>query len=142
MRYEFIDPRKEVSFRGEAEESAPLQLMKHYYVYVMSNKSRRLYTGITSRLQKRVFEHKNKLLDGFTARYNFDMLVYYEVFSQVVNAITREKQIKSWSREKKLRLILATNPDWRDLRLEWKGDPSWAVDPDAEFRPVLKRKSE
>jgi len=82
------------------------------------------------------------MLDGFTARYNFDMLVCYEVFSQVVNAITREKQIKSWSREKKLRLILARNPDWRDLSLEWKEDPSWAADPHAEFRRVLKRRSE
>lgn len=116
--------------------------MKQYYVYVMSNKSRRLYTGITSKLQKRVFEHKNKLLDGFTARYNFDMLVYYEVFSQVANAITREKQIKSWSREKKLRLILAENPDWQDLSLEWEEDTSWAADPDAVFQPVLKRRSE
>jgi len=116
--------------------------MKHYYVYIVSNKSRRLYTGITSNLRKRVFEHKNKLLEGFTARYNFDMLVYYEEFSQVVNAITREKQIKSWSREKKLRLIVAINPDWRDLSLEWEEDPSWPADPLAKFRPVLKRKSE
>jgi putative endonuclease len=116
--------------------------MKHYYVYVMSNKSRRLYTGITSKLQKRVFEHKNKVLDGFTARYNFDVLVYHEEFSQVASAITREKEIKSWNREKKLRLILAENPDWEDLSLEWEQDPSWAAMPDAEFRPVLRKKSE
>lgn len=116
--------------------------MKHYYIYIVSNKSRRLYTGITSNLKKRVFEHKNKLLDGFTARYNFDMLIHYEVFSQVANAITREKQIKSWSREKKLRLILAENPDWQDLSLEWEEDTSWAADPDAVFQPVLKRRSE
>jgi putative endonuclease len=116
--------------------------MKKYYVYIMSNKARRLYTGITSKLQKRVFEHKNKLLDGFTARYNFDMLVYYEEFSQVASAITREKQIKSWNREKKLRLILAENPEWRDLSLEWEEDPLWAAVPDAEHRPVLKRTSE
>ncbi len=115
--------------------------MKHYYVYIVSNKSPRLYTGITSDLRKRVFEHKNKLLDGFTARYNFDMLVYYETFSQVVNAITCEKQIKSWRREKKLQLILAANPHWEDLSLEWEEDPSWAAEPGAKFRPVLKRKS-
>ena len=115
---------------------------KKYYVYVMSNKSRRLYTGITSKLPWRVFQHKHKLLDGFTARYKFDMLVYYEEFSQVVNAISREKQIKSWGREKKLRLILAENPDWQDLSLEWEEDPSWAAEPDVEFRPVLKRRSE
>jgi putative endonuclease len=99
--------------------------MKTYFVYIMSNKSRRLYTGITSKLQKRVFEHKNRLLEGFTARYNFDTLVYYEEFSQVAHAITREKQIKSWRREKKLQLILCENPDWCDLSLEWQADPSW-----------------
>jgi putative endonuclease len=65
--------------------------MKTYFVYIMSNKSRRLYIGITSKLQKRVFEHKHKLLEGFTARYSFDMLVYYEEFSNVISAITREK---------------------------------------------------
>jgi len=113
--------------------------MKQYFVYVMSNKSRRLYTGITSKLQKRVFAHKNKLLPGFTARYSFDMLVYYEEFSSVVNAITREKQVKSWRREKKLALILAENPDWQDLSLEWDEDPSWLAMPEAQYRPVLNR---
>ena len=107
----------------------------------MSNKSRRLYTGITSDLPRRVYQHKNKLLDGFTARYNFDMLVYYETFSQVASAITREKQINSWTREKKLQLIVAANPHWQDLSLGVGEDPSWATEPDAEFRLVLKRKS-
>jgi putative endonuclease len=68
--------------------------MKQYFVYIMSNKSRRLYVGITSRLFARVFEHKNKVLPGFTARYQFDMLVYYEEYSEVVSAIAREKEIK------------------------------------------------
>lgn len=68
--------------------------MKTYYVYIMSNESRRLYTGITSRLYSRVFEHKNKALPGFTARYKFDMLVYYEEFSWVTDAIAREKKSK------------------------------------------------
>ena len=89
-----------------------MPLMKQYYVYIMSNKSRRLYVGITSRLFRRVFEHKNKVLSGFTARYQFDMLVYYEEYSEVVNAIAREKEVKGWRREKKLKLILADNPDW------------------------------
>jgi len=99
--------------------------MKRYFVYVMSNKSRRLYTGITSKLQKRVFEHKSKLIDGFTSRYSFDMLVYYEEFTNVNCAISREKELKGWRRDKKLALILADNPDWADLSLEWEEDPSW-----------------
>ena len=86
----------------------------------MSNKSRRLYVGITSRLIQRIFEHKNKVLPGFTARYNFDVLVYYEEFSRVTDAIAREKEIKAWRREKKLKLILAENPDWADLSAEWR----------------------
>jgi len=68
----------------------------------------------------RVFQHKNKLRPGFTARYSFDMLVYYEEFSQVASALTREKEIKAWRREKKLKLILAENPNWVDLSLEGK----------------------
>jgi len=98
---------------------------KVYFVYIMSNKSRRLYIGITSKLQERVFEHKNKVIEGFTSRYSFDMLVYYEKFSNVNLAIGREKELKGWRREKKLALILAENPDWADVSLEWEEDPSW-----------------
>jgi len=68
--------------------------MKRYFVYSMSNKSRRLYVGITSKLFKRVFQHRHKLLPGFTSRCTFDMLLYYEELSQVASAITREKEIK------------------------------------------------
>ena len=78
----------------------------------MSNKSRRLYTGITSRLVA-------KTLPGFTAHYKFDMLVYYEEYSNVISAIAREKEIKGWRRDKKLELILDDNPDWADLSAEW-----------------------
>src|SRR5216684_2363173 len=99
--------------------------MKQYFVYVMSNKSRRLYIGITSKLLKRIFQHKNKLIPGFTARYNFDLLVYFEELGQVVNAINREKQLKGWTRAKKLMLILNENPEWADLSAEWFEDPSW-----------------
>jgi putative endonuclease len=91
---------------------------KTYFVYIMSNKSRRLYVGITSEFQVRVFKHKHKWYEGsFTARYQFDMLVYFETFSNPSEAIEREKEIKGWRREKKLRLILAANPDWADSRL-------------------------
>src|ERR1700704_355299 len=114
--------------------------MKRYCVYCMSNKSRRLYFGITSRLVSRVFEHKTKALPGFTARYKFDILVYYEEYSQVTTAIAREKEIKGWRREKKLKLILADNPDWADLSAEWEEDPSWKAISDKELWPMLKRK--
>ena len=74
-----------------------------------------LYTGVTNDLRKRVHEHKEKLVDGFTKRYNITKLVYYEIFDDVENAIVREKQIKSGSREKKVKLIDAMNKEWRDL---------------------------
>ena len=122
------------------EESTPLLPMKQYFVYIMSNKSRRLYVGITSRLFTRVFEHKNKVLPGFTARYQFDILVYYEEYSEVVNAIAREKEIKGWRREKKLKLILADNPDWADLSAEWEESPAWKAISETELRPMLKRR--
>jgi putative endonuclease len=82
----------------------------------MTNKSNTvLYTGITNDLKRRVYEHKNKIVEGFTKRYNIDKLVYYEVFEDPHNAITREKQIKSGSREKKVELINSFNKEWKDL---------------------------
>jgi putative endonuclease len=114
--------------------------MKSYFVYIMSNKSRRLYTGITSTLGQRVYQHKNKVLPGFTARYKFDMLVYFEEYSHVMDAIAREKEIKRWRREKKLKLILAENPNWADLSAEWEEDPSWRAISSEEMRPMLKRR--
>ncbi len=116
-----------------------LPFMKQYFVYIMSNKSRRLYVGITSKLYKCVFQHKYKVLPGFTSRYTFDILVYCEEFSQVASAITREKEIKGWRREKKLKLILAENPDWQDLSLEWEEDLSWKAIQE-ELHPRLERK--
>ena len=89
---------------------------KYYYIYIMTNKSNTvLYTGITNDLKRRVYEHKNKIVEGFTKRYNIDKLVYYEVFEDSHNAITREKQIKSGSREKKVELINSFNKEWKDL---------------------------
>ncbi|MGZ4899253.1 MAG: GIY-YIG nuclease family protein [Candidatus Angelobacter sp.] len=89
---------------------------------------------------KRVFQHKNKILPGFTARYRFDVLVYFEEYSQVMTAIAREKEIKAWRREKKLKPILADNPDWVDLSAEWEDDPSWKAISSEELRPLLKRR--
>ncbi|MEW6083421.1 MAG: GIY-YIG nuclease family protein [Chloroflexota bacterium] len=93
--------------------------MKSYFVYIMTNKSRTLYTGVTNDLERRVYEHKNKLVAGFTSRYNITKLVYYEETNDVSVALAREKQIKGWLRAKKVALIEAENPEWRDLSLEW-----------------------
>ena len=93
--------------------------MKQFYVYIMTNKSKTLYTGVTNNLQRRVYEHKQKLIPGFTAKYNITMLVYYEIYNDINMAIFREKQIKGWLRKKKIDLIESTNPNWRDLSEEW-----------------------
>ena len=85
----------------------------------MTNVKRTLYTGVTNNLYRRVYEHKEKLVPGFTKRYNIDYLVYIECTSDVVAAITREKQIKGWTRAKKISLIESSNPEWRDLSLDW-----------------------
>jgi putative endonuclease len=89
---------------------------RYYYVYILSNKYNNvLYVGITNDLIRRVYEHKNKLVDGFTEKYNVDKLVYYELFNDPINAITREKQLKGYSRKKKVELITSFNPEWEDL---------------------------
>ena len=89
---------------------------KKYYVYIMTNKVNRvLYTGVTSNLGKRTYEHKEKLVSGFTKRYNLTKLVYYEIFDDIGSAISREKQIKAGSRQKKVDLVNSMNKDWRDL---------------------------
>jgi len=83
----------------------------------MTNKSKTLYTGVTNDLTRRVYEHKHKLIPGFTQKYNITKLVYYEETSDVHAAIAREKQIKGWLREKKINLIESMNPNWVDLSL-------------------------
>ncbi len=89
---------------------------KQSYVYILSNKSNSvLYTGVTSDLIKRIYEHKHKLADGFTKKYNVDKLVYFEVFDDIEQAILRENQIKGWVRVKKLALIESKNSNWKDL---------------------------
>jgi putative endonuclease len=93
--------------------------MKQYYVYIMTNNSRTLYTGVTDNLIRRVYEHRNKLVDGFTKKYNITKLVHYEITSDVQAAIQREKQIKGWLRKKKTALIEAGNPEWKDLSEGW-----------------------
>jgi len=93
--------------------------MKYYYVYIMTNKSRTLYTGVTNDLERRVGEHKSKTIPGFTSKYNITKLVYYEDSIDITVAIAREKQIKGWLRVKKIALIEAMNPEWRDLSDDW-----------------------
>jgi len=85
----------------------------------MTNKSGTLYTGVTNNLIRRVYEHKNHLVDGFTDKYNITRLVYYEATNDVRSAIEREKQIKGWLRKKKIDLIESMNPEWKDLSEEW-----------------------
>ncbi len=93
--------------------------MKQYYVYIMANVSRTLYTGVTNNLERRVYEHKEKTAPGFTSTYNINRLVYYEDFADIRDAIAREKQIKGWLRAKKIALIESVNPKWNDLSEEW-----------------------
>jgi len=89
--------------------------MKKYYVYIMTNKAKTLYVGVTSNLRRRIEEHRNGLIKGFTSRYNVKQLVYSEEYGRPRDAILREKQIKGWLRKKKLALIESINPEWRDL---------------------------
>lgn len=85
----------------------------------MTNKNNTvIYTGVTNNLRRRVFEHKEKLTSGFTKKYNINKLIYYEIFDNVNNSITREKQIKGGSRQKKIDLITDMNPEWKDLYYE------------------------
>jgi putative endonuclease len=90
--------------------------MKQYYVYILSSKKNGTsYLGMTSDLVKRIYEHKQNVVDGFTQKYNIHYLVYYEVYQSVEEAILREKQMKKWNRKWKIRCIEKMNPEWKDL---------------------------
>ena len=93
--------------------------MKRYYIYILaSKKNGTLYIGITSDLVKRIYEHKNNFIEGFTKKYNIHRLVYYEEFVDVIQAIIREKRLKKWNRQWKIELIEKVNSDWGDLYSE------------------------
>jgi putative endonuclease len=93
--------------------------MKPYYVYILaSKKNGTLYLGMTNDLVRRVYEHKNNLLEGFSKKYNIHHLVYFEVCEDIRAAIQREKNIKKWRRQWKIELIEKSNPDWKDLYFE------------------------
>lgn len=92
----------------------------NYYVYIVANASRTLYVGVTNDLERRIWEHRNKTLGGFTAKYDVSRLVWFEWHTQVDQAIAREKQIKGWGRAKKVSLIESENPKWWDLSRDWE----------------------
>jgi len=94
-----------------------------YYVYILASRSRNLYTGVTNNLERRIAQHRSGLIPGFTKRYRVFRLVHYEMFGDVRMAITREKEIKTWRREKKLWLIKNNNPDWSDFAADWFPKP-------------------
>jgi len=97
-----------------------MKLNHQYYVYILSNlKKGTLYIGMTNDLERRMFEHKNKLVEGFSKNYNLDKLVYFEQFQYVNDAIKREKQLKNWNRQWKIDLIEDDNDDWNDLSFDW-----------------------
>jgi putative endonuclease len=95
--------------------------MNAYYTYILSNQSRTLYVGVTNDLERRVRQHRSKGIPGFTAKYNVTELVFYESTNDVKVAIAREKQIKGWTRAKKIALIETINPRWEDLSVSWRG---------------------
>ena len=93
--------------------------MKEYYVYIIANLHKgTLYTGVTSNLRKRIWEHKSKVVKGFSEKHNIDRLVYFEIYNEPVTAIQREKKIKHWKRQWRIDLIEKDNPKWEDLYLK------------------------
>jgi putative endonuclease len=112
-------------------------MTEYAYVYILANGFRKLYIGVTTNLQARLFEHKQKK-DPYshTARYNINQLVYFERFATITAAIGREKQLKGWLRIRKLELIIATNPAWRDLSSDW-GTPIAPFNP-TTFNPSTR----
>ncbi|MDI1226585.1 MAG: GIY-YIG nuclease family protein [bacterium] len=97
-------------------------MQKQFYVYIITNKDNgTLYTGVSNDIIRRIYEHRQKLVEGFSKKYGLDRLVYYECFNTTMDAIQREKQIKKWNRVWKLKRISAFNPDWKDLYTQITG---------------------
>jgi putative endonuclease len=93
--------------------------MKNYFIYILTSDTGTLYTGVTNNLENRIYQHKHKLIDGFTKKYNITRLVYFEETTDIYAAIQREKEIKGWRRSKKVNLIKTINPTWKDLAENW-----------------------
>jgi putative endonuclease len=114
------EPAGEIPSVAEGAQKLSMYLEKWYYVYIMANRSKTLYTGVTGNIRQRVYEHKTGTFKGsFTSRYKLDRLVYFEKFKRVGVAIAREKQLKRWTKIKKIRLIVSMNPTWKDLAGDW-----------------------
>ena len=114
--------------------SVTLAAVKNYYVYIMASRSRTLYTGVTNNVEHRVAEHKLRLVPGFTTLYHINRLVYFERHVDIRRAIQREKQIKGWTRAKKLALIQSLNPGWCDLSEDWFGGQLRSLPPNQGHR--------
>ena len=115
--------------------------MGQYYVYMMTSYRGTLYTGVTNDLSRRVYEHRHKLVRGFTKKYNISKLVYWQVSASLESARAREKQIKGWRRSKKVELIETANPNWVDLADSWDegAPPPQALRPDAGLRETSRK---
>ncbi len=109
-----------------------------FWVYIMASRSRRIYTGVTNDIERRVQEHKSGEVEGFTQKYKINRLVYRERFHYIDNAIAREKEIKGWDRARRVALIESENPTWEDLSLEW-GMPIETLDPAAAGEQQIPR---
>ena len=94
-----------------------------YYVYILASRTKTLYVGVTNNMERRAWEHRTGYIDGFTKKYNIHQLVYYEDYESIRDAISREKQIKAWRREKKVALVESLNPEWDDLADVWYTGP-------------------
>jgi len=114
-----------LSFLRRQESTLLLKLFMYktihqYYLYILTNKKNgTLYIGVSNDLERRIFEHKNKLVEGFTKNYGLDKLVYFESYQYVNDAIKREKNIKKWKRQWKINLVEKENPNWNDLSFDW-----------------------
>ena len=98
-----------------------MQRFDYYFVYIMANWSNKvIYIGVTNDLRRRIYEHKQKIIKGFTQKYNVNKLIYFETFQDVRLAIAREKEVKKWRREKKNKLVKLKNPEWRDLSFDFE----------------------
>src|SRR5271157_3273322 len=110
---------------GDSERHDSLVREHRYAVSILASRSHNFYVGVTNNLERRVLQHKEHEQEGFTARYNINRLVWYQIFGDVRDAIAREKQLKRWRREKKIQLIESKNATWQDLSAEWGKPIAW-----------------
>ena len=114
------------------------QRERHYYIYILGSFSGTLYVGVTGNLRRRIWQHKEHAIEGFTARYDVTRLLYFETYHEVLNAIAREKQLKGWARAKKIALIEKENPRWEDLSRKWYSEDEQQLR--AKFRERVEKR--